>query len=439
SFDLKFNIVNIGRNLRQYVSCTISLTSADGANIDLLHFSPLVDQNDVTIKVRLPLLINKKPGVYRLLISLDDENLINELPAPAAESNNRLEDNLGVEGISLVIVDNLMTATYPPDFAIVNKTPVQLIATGSNAFVEPMNIILEVDTNGLFNSPALIRQEFPAQGGTLKWTLENDLIPGQEYFWRVSTDSVSPQQGYFWSRHSFTYLPGKPNGWSQSHFHQLTDDQLDQIAPDSLAYRFQFGTKVKNYRMLNRFHDVPAGLVPYFFDDGRFIAKLAQSFRTYDVQGFVVAIDSVTGQYFWNPAGGLYGSTGLAIPMEGFAYNLNVPESRQNMINLIENIIPSGYYVFFYTYQHTGYEDYHPETWAADEVQFGKSIFSVIESQYPGSKIRTLEDKGSVPYIVLFQKDRRPIDEQIAADINDVISISFDGNSFFKSGSYVST
>ena len=439
SFDLQFSIVNIGRNLRQYVTCTIALQSSDGNKIDLLHASPLVDRNDVTIKVRLPLLIDKKPGVYRLLISLDDENLINELPAPAAESNNRLEDNLGVEGIALVIVDNVMVATYPPDFAIVNKSPVQLVATGSNAFIAPQNLILEVDTNGLFDSPARIHQEFPGHSGTLKWSLANNLIPGQEYFWRVSTDSVSPEQGYIWSRHSFTYLPDKSHGWSQSHFHQLTDDQLLQISPDSIANRFDFGRKVKNYRMVNRFHDVPGGLVPYFYDDGRFIAKLAQSFRTYDVQGFVVAIDSVTGQYFWNPPGGLYGSTGLAIPMEGFAYNLNTPESRQNMINLIENVIPSGYYIFFYTYQHTGYESYHPENWAADETQFGKSIFSVIESQYPDSKIRTLEDKGSVPYIVLFQKDRKPIDEQIAVDINDVISISFDGNSFFKSGSFIST
>jgi hypothetical protein len=439
SFDLQYTIVNIGRNLRQYVNCTIALQSSDGKKVDLLHSSPLVDQNDVTIKVRLPLLIDKKPGVYRLLISLDDENLIEELPAPEAESNNRLKDNLGVEGIALVIVDNIMTATYPPDFAIVNKQPVQLIATGSNAFIAPMNLILEVDTNGLFNSPAKIHKEFPEHSGTLKWTLDNNLVAGQEYFWRVSSDSLSPLQGYLWSRHSFTYLPDKPHGWSQSHFHQITDDQQQQITPDSTAYQFDFGRKVKNYRMVNRFHDVPAGLVPYFFDDGRFIAKLAQSFRNYDVQGFVVAIDSVTGQYFWNPPGGLYGSTGLAIPMEGFAYNLNTPESRQNMINLIENVIPSGYYIFFYTYQHTGYESYHPERWADDEVQFGKSIFSVIESQYPNSKIRTLQDKGSVPYIVLFQKDRKPIDEQIAADINDVVSISFDGSSFFKSGTFVST
>jgi len=438
SFNLQFSISNIGRNLRQYVGCRISLQSSDGMKTELSYTSQLVDQNDVTIKIRLPLRIHKKPGVYRLLIALDDLNQISELPLPEAENNNRLEDNFGAEGIAIVVADKLMTATYPPDFSIVNTAPVQLIATGSNAFEAPVNMVMEVDTTGLFNSPFLVRETFPAHSSTLKWTFNHDLVPGQEYFWRVSTDSLSPEQDYIWSRHSFTYLPDKSKGWSQSHFHQLTDDQLVELVADSTSHEFDFGRKVKNYRMLNRFHDIPAGLVPYFFEDGQFIAKLAQTFRFADVEGFVVAIDSVTGNYFNNPPGGLYGSNPFPNGMPGFAYNLTTAESRQNMINLIENIIPAGYYIFFYTYQHTAFEDYQPETWADDEVQFGKSIFSVIENQYPGSNIRALQDKGSVPYIVLFQKDRHPIEEQMAADINDVISISFDGSSFFKSGSLVS-
>ncbi len=439
SFNLQFSTANIGRNLHQYVTYTVTLQSSGNDKIDLIHGSQLVDQFKDTISLRLPLLIDKKPGVYRLLISLDDENLVHELPAPDAESNNKLLDNLGVEGISLVIVDNLMAAAYPSNYAIVNKSPVELVAAGSNAFIEPSHVVLEIDTNGLFNSPFLIHQEFPDTRGVLKYSFDDVLIPGQEYFWRVSTDSVSPEQSYLWSKRSFTYLPDKSHGWSQSHFHQLTDDALLQITADSTTHKFDFARKVKNYTVLNRFHDVPASLVPYFFDDGRFIAKLFQTFRNSDVEGYVVAIDSATGNYFWNPPGGAYGSFGLAIPNEGFPYNLTTPESRQNLINLIENVIPPGYYVFFYTYQHTNYADYFPETWAEDEANFGKSIYSVIESQYPGSKIRTLADKGSVPYIVLFQKDRGGIQEQIAADSSDVISISFDGSSFFKSGSFLST
>ena len=439
SFDLSFSIVNIGRNLRQHVDYTISLRDANGSLSELLQSTEMADQFESIVQLKLPLAVNGNPGIYRLLIEVDPQNTLEELPAPLAELNNYLEDNLGVEGIALVVVDNIITPAYPTDFAIVNQSPPQLVATSSNSFIHKTNIVMELDTNGLFNSPFRIRETFSGHGGTVKWSPNIQLLEGQEYFWRVSTDSLSPEQGYNWKRRSFTYLSGHSEGWSQSHFHQLTDDQLEQIVPDSNAHTFRFDRKSTNYTVLNRFHDVPMGLVPYFFQDGKFNAKLAQTFRNLDVQGFVVAIDSTTGQYLMNPPGGLYGSVGLAIPMEGFAYNLTQPENRQNLINLVEHVIPEGYYVFFYTYQHTGFETYHPEEWAADEVQFGKSIFSIIENQYAGSDIRSLADKGSVPYIVLFQKGKKGIEEKIAADVEDIISVSFDGGSFFTKGNYLST
>ncbi|HUR31925.1 MAG TPA: hypothetical protein VMZ69_10880, partial [Saprospiraceae bacterium] len=239
-------------------------------------------------------------------------------------------------------------------------------------------------------------------------------------------------------RRSFVYKPGYQNGWNQSHFYQFTDNALEHLQSDSSKFDFLFQRKVKNFRMVNRFHDVDLGLVPLFFEDGKFNAKLTSSFRNKEVYGFVVAIDSTTGQYLINTTEGLYGSTPHTAPMEGFAYNLTDATARQAMINLIENVIPSGYYVFFYTYQHTGYPDYKPEEWAADEATFGKSIFTAIEAQVPFSSIRTLEQSGSKPYIVLFQKDRRGIDEQIATNIDDVVSISFDGGASFADGRFVS-
>ncbi|MEO5906749.1 MAG: FlgD immunoglobulin-like domain containing protein [Saprospiraceae bacterium] len=281
-----------------------------------------------------------------------------------------------------------------------------------------------------------MKERFPDHAGTLKWLPPFDYVSDRVYFWRVSTDSISPEQPFLWSKRSFIYKPGTTNGWNQSHFHQLTDNILDTLVADSTARIFNFERKSKNYRMVNRYHDVPQGLVPYFFEDGKFNAKLAQTFRNSDIHGFVVAIDSITGNYFMNPPGGLYGSLGLAIPMEGFAYNLTTAQGRQDMINLIENVIPTGYYVFFYTYQHTGFPDYHPEQWAADEQVFGKSIFTTIEAQFPSSGIRTLATTGSVPYIILFQKDKGIIKEEIGANIDDVISISFDGGSFLTSGSF---
>ena len=438
SFDLQFSIFNIGRNLRQDVEYKISIKLPNGQEVAVNQGTVLANTFESVVNVRLPLLTDGKPGVFRLLIHVDPQNLLNELPAPDAELNNHLIDNFGVQGIEIIVIDNIISAVYPPDFAIVTKTLPELVATSSNSFVKNQDIVIEIDTTALFNSPAKLSEKFIDHSAVLKWTPGYSFTPDVVYYWRVSADSISPEQGFLWSSRSFVYKPGYQNGWNQSHFYQFTDNQLEHLQSDSSNFDFRFQRRVKNFRMVNRFHDVNLGLVPLFFEDGKFNAKLTSTFRNKEVHGFVVAIDSTTGKYMYNTTEGLYGSVPHTAPMEGFAYNLIEPESRQAMINLIENVIPSGYYVFFYTYQHTGYEDYQPEEWASDEATFGKSIFTAIESQVPFSSIRTLEQTGSKPYIVLFQKDRGVIDEQIATNIDDVISISFDGGASFTDGRFIS-
>ncbi|HZV70014.1 MAG TPA: C25 family cysteine peptidase [Saprospiraceae bacterium] len=440
SFDLHFSISNLGRNVGENVGYTIKLKLPDGQEKQLIHSQILAHTFQTEVSVRLPLNTNKKPGAFRLLINVDPDHLINELPVPQAENNNELIDNLGTIGVSLLVIDNVISAVYPPDFAIVNKVTPELIATSSNSFTKFQDIVMEIDTTALFNSPSKVRDVFPDHSATLKWSPAISYAADQVYYWRVSTDSISPEQPYLWSKRSFIYKPGSPNGWDQSHFYQFTDDHLLQLVSDSSKQNFKFDRKAKNFRMVNRYHNVDLGLVPLFYEDGVFNAKLSSGLRNFDVTGVVVAIDSITGKYMINPAGGLYGSVGLpSIPMEGFAYDLKTPQSRQNMINLIENIIPSGYYVFFYTYQHQGFPDYEPQEWADDEATFGKSIFSLIEQQAPSSMIRTLATTGSKPYIILFQKDRGLIDEEIAADFDGVITVSFDAGGSLSSGKLTST
>lgn len=439
SFDIRFKIVNIGRNLHQNVNYNVQLKRGDGHVTDLHNGQIISSTYETEVTLRLPLAIGGKAGLYRLLVKVDPAQEVAELPAPDAEANNDLIDNLGFVGIPFVVVDNLISAVYPPDFSIVTTTVPELIATSSNSFIKRQNIVLEMDTVGTFVSPAFVREKFINHSATLKWSPVNSLIPGKVYYWRVSTDSISPEQGYIWSKRSFLYQPGSRRGWNQSHFHQFTEDDLIAILPDSTKKTFLFDQQLRNFRVLNRFHDVPLGLVPFFFEDGKFIAKLFQTFRNSPVHGFVIAIDSATGNYLMNPPGGLYGSIALpTIPMEGFAYNLTDPQGRQDMINLMENVIPDGHYVFFYTYQHTGFEDYMPEQWATDESTFGKSIFTTIESQYPESQIRTLDTAGSKPYIILYQKGRGIIEEQIAEDADGVISVSFDAGVSASNGTFLS-
>ncbi len=439
SVDVHFSVTNIGRNLRQDVNYTIKIRLPDGQDIEVGRDTLTASQYNSVLTHRIPLAIGGKSGAFRLLISIDPQNTIEELPAPDAEDNNQLIDNLGLEGIEFFVIDNLMSAVYPPDFSIVTETIPELIATGSNAFSKSLDIVLEIDTTALFNSPSLVKDRFVDHSSTLKWSPPINWVPDQVYYWRVSTDSISPDQGYHWSRKSFLYKPDSSPGWNQSHFHQFTDNDLDRLLIDSTRQSFTFGSKSRNFIILNRFQDVVQGLIPKVVEDGILFAEFFTGFRDRNVQAFVVAIDSLTGNYILNPNPGLYGSFNhLAFDARCFAYRTDLPESRQALINFVDNIIPAGYYVFFYTYSRPSYPDYFPEQWADDEAVFGKSIFSMIEHQYPASAVRTLATTGSKPYIIYFQKDRGVIQELIAQDSADVISMSTDIMSSLTRGSHIS-
>jgi hypothetical protein len=439
SFDLTFSISNIGRNLRQNVGYTIQIRLPDGQSNVVEQGTVVCGTFTSVITTKIPIKTGGKSGSFRLLISVDPVNLLEELPAPDAEANNKLIDNLGVEGVEFLVIDNLISAVYPPDFSIVTTPVPELVATGSNSFVLSQDFVAQIDTTALFNSPSMVQEKIFDHSSTLKWSPAVSWVPDQVYYWRVSTDSISPDQGYLWSRKSFLYKPGSSPGWNQSHFMQHTDNELTHLLADSSAFTFTFGSKLTNFNILNRFHDVVQGLIPKVVIDGVIKAEFFTAFRERNVQTFVVVIDSLTGNFIYNPNPGIYGSFNhLSFDAPCFAYRTDTPESRQALIDFIENVVPSGYYVFLYTYQRPSYPDYFPELWEADEVIYGKSIFSLIENQYPSSAIRTLATTGSKPYIVFFQKDRGGIQELIAIDSVDIISTSVDLKGSLTEGAHVS-
>lgn len=435
SFDLHFSLFNIGRNLQQDVLCAVVIRRPDGARLEVWRDTVHCRRYENLVHLRLPLPTDGQAGVFRLLIEVDPDNGVAESPSPEAESNNRLTDNLGVPGIPLFVSGDQRSAVYPPSYAIVNDIVPVITAGGTNAFAPGEFVVFEIDTSGLFDSPLRKRMRFLGDAATVQWSPDIDWTPGEVYYWRVSADSLSPGQGYVWDKRSFLYAPDSPDGWNQSHFHQWTDNSLYQLLADSLRQRFTFATKAKDFRILNRYHDFSVGLIPQVVIDGVIKAEFFTGFRPHPVHVFVVAIDSTTGDFLYNPNPGLYGSFNpLSFDAPCFAYRTDTPESRQALINFVKEVIPAGHYVFFYTYQRTPYPDYFPETWADDEGAFGQSLFTLIEEQVPTSAIRTLEVKGSVPYIVLFRKDRGGIAELIAADTTETISMIPDLRSSLATG-----
>ncbi len=435
SIDLSFAVVNIGRNEPRPVDYTISLQWPDGMTQDI--YSGIVLHQRVTevVNEKIPLPINGQAGIYRLLIHIDPDNVVAELPLPAAESNNTLVDQLGIEGISLYVVSNAYKAVYPPEFSIVTEEQVSLYATSTQVFSAPQTVVMEIDTHALFDSPVKRREVREGHYGILHWQPEHDLLPGQVYYWRIGTDSISPERGYTWSSSSLLFQPGGRRGWNQSHFHQLTANIPSTLYPDSLEYDFEFGRDFINFNNTNRVQNNDLAVSPAMIVDGIIRTAFYTGFANQDVHLFVTPIDPVTGDYIRNPNPGLYGSVNhLSFDAPTYPFSTSTAESRQNLINFIRDIIPDGHYVFVHSYQRPGRLDYFPEQWAGDEAQFGQSIFSILEEQDPNITLRSLSQTGSRPFILIFQKGEGLIREEIAATPDGTVVVNFDSPVYRTSG-----
>ena len=415
SFTIHADLINLGVNIADSVGIQIEHELPDGQSA--IVFEGKVPVSGFRQKLSLKIPMNSKAnGLNKFYLTVDPENAISELPAPAAENNNHLANDAGVEGISVFILDNRALATYPTEFSIVTDPTFELIASYTNAFIKGSDLVMEMDTTELFNSPALDRNIFKKAGGVVKWSPTTAMIPNTVYYWRVSQDSTSADQTYTWDGSSFLYLPGGEEGWNQSHYYQFLKDDFTGMGVNA-DRAFAFASSVRNVWVQNAVDTASFERFQFFLDNANFIS-FYRPWKPYDAHVFVAAFDPVTSKTLKNPAGGAFGAIN-PFPNQRpvFPFNTATPESRNDLANFLQHEIPDDYYVVLYTYQRDDFLDYHADEWAADSVAFGQNLFSVIEAIHPQSNIRKLQG-GSVPYTLMYQKGGNFIGEQIAIDFD---------------------
>ncbi|MEM6964366.1 MAG: FlgD immunoglobulin-like domain containing protein, partial [Bacteroidota bacterium] len=118
----------------------------------------------------------------------------------------------------------------------------------------------------------------------------------------------------------------------------------------------------------------------------------------------------------------LYGST-TYFPqnLQWFPFEVENTTQRERVINLLENEIPDGNYIAFFTLMKTGYS-FKPEDWAADSITLGTNIFSVLEHQ-GATQVRNLES-GSRPYVIFYKKGGGVINEKLVDALDEVVDFS---------------
>ena len=428
SFNLDLTITNIGKSIQDSITLRLEHVLTNGNRIFLQNMRIPAPTFESDYNLTLPLLEKRGAiGRNQIVVTVDVENDVDELPAVAAESNN-------TSSIPFFAISDEAKPVYPPEFAIVRKRNIKLQASTTNAFAEAIQYFMEIDTTTKFNSPIKQSAVIEQTGGIVAWQPNVNWQEDETYYWRISADSTTTNgQGFIWNNSSFTYLPNElSEGWNQGHHFQYLADDLKVLSIDSMTRVWEFGEFTKNVRIRfsvfgNNVDPGGLGLLE--------VALFENGFRQFS--GFPCPSPNrrleqiIMAEY--NP---VTLERDIIIPQMGatpncknkdinwYIFHLHSTEERAKFIETIQNV-ESGRYVALFTTTILN-STYYADQWAADSTALGTNIFEVLETE-GARQIRAVEE-NQTPYIFIFKKDDPsflPI-ERHASTQTDVIEASAD-------------
>jgi len=404
SLEMRFDVFNAGRASADSLDVLVNRTLPNGSEVETARLKVPAPRYESTLTVRMPVLGKLGAGANRFHVTLDPDNVLDEMPLPDAEQNNELIGASGEPGAPLYIFDNAVSPIYPPDFSIVNQQPVRLSASTSDAFAPERSYLMELDTTRMFDSPQLKRTTLRQKGGLLQWDPQAPWQDSTVYYWRVSPDTTT-NFGYIWRNASFLYVGGSPNGWNQSHHFQFKENAFFDMELSDTTRQFKFLDDVKTIEVVNGVYSAGV-LTPLLVINNTPYQYLA--FDTPFVQGGlnISVFDPSSIRAWLNDDPGLYGSqlgSTWANEWATFPFSTQTQARRGQVINFLRDTVPSGHYVLIYSVQN-GSNHYNPEQWAADSLVFGNNIFQLLEQQ-GATLIRQTATTGAQPYLIFYKKD----------------------------------
>jgi len=429
--EISFDIVNLGKGgLQDSMSNYIVHSYGDDKN-DTLYFNTITPFNRTTVNLTLANPGLASVGKNTINIVLDYDKKHEEYPNPIAEENNDLKLAYNNEGYCFFVFDNSALPIYPTEFAIVHEQGITLKASAGNAFAGEQTYTLEIDTTELFDSNLKMTTDVVSAPGLIEWNpniqYQNEVV----YYWRIIPKDV---ENTIWNTSSFVYLDDGADGWNQSHFYQWLKDDYQTYEMSPASRNFTFADNIADYKVTNIQHNgsgtenpkVVAQNDPQeyleFIGDGNIKAGV-----------YITVIDGKTGLPWKNQPvpSSLYGSivgSSWATDRFFFPYWTRTSEERELAMTLLEDIIPDGHYIVFYTVQRSDVSfeaDYQPEEWADDASVVGRDLFSILESN-GATNVRELAN-GAKPYIFAYRKgDPSWTPKEIIANtINDRIELEF--------------
>ncbi len=406
NFNILFDIVNLGIASDDSLQIKVVRELPDKSEKMTFHtFAPVKSRKNISVKIETLGLDGVGENCFS--IYLDPLDKIEEYPQPEAENNNYLSDNDGEFKYCLNIVNNKIEPVSPKEYGIVSDRNVELRATTLNCFVKEQSFIFQIDTTEQFDSPFMIEKSIESDGGLVAWNPDLEMKNETVYYWRVSSD------GEYWENSSFVFLENGNEGWNQSHYFQYLKDEFDGTRFTNRKLDFEgrkYSLKIigKKYDEYNR---------KVAFVDGEGWGSLNPEMKP------SICITGWGPQYwFRNKSGHDFNS----LPNNHkygiqFVFDPKVKEQRQGIKELLE-AMPDSMIVFIYTVLGDESQSLNPETWADDSLSLGYNLFGVLEN-YGAEKIRIMQSRGTVPYVLVFKKGKGILQEEIGETIESKFEI----------------
>ncbi|MDB5198801.1 MAG: hypothetical protein JWO92_764 [Chitinophagaceae bacterium] len=246
TFSIKVNMLNIGKAITDSIRVTVKRTLPDNS-ITVLYDKVIAaikyaDSLDITAQINP---VTDK-GLNKITVTLDTDNHINEM----SELNNTVTKDF-------FIFEDEIRPVYPYNFSIINNQNTSYYGSTANPLTAQRQIIMEVDTTELFNSPFKKTFNTTSIGGVIEFKPLITYTDSTVYYWRIAMQPVSGP--FIWNNSSFIYLQNGGTGFNQSQYYQFLKDSYKQIYLGTNR-AFDFGT---DSRTLN----FKTGLYPYYLSD----------------------------------------------------------------------------------------------------------------------------------------------------------------------------
>jgi len=377
--------------------------------------APLYDE---MLSVLLPNPGISAVGQNRIFVSVDQDNELTELPAPSAELNNNLETG-GQLGTPLTFVANTAKVAFPPRYAVIGGE-LEFIASTTNVLAPERNYVIQVASDRKYNN-LLSNETVSSPGGVIRYRPAFAPVDSTTYYWRISPDSTSTEgAGFIWSESSFSWVAEQPTdriGWAMQDVGQTIDGEFENVIADTTSFGWNSARNIWEIRIFNARYQ--SRDMPRFMRNNQ---RLNSPFQWNVNAGIsVLVIDSTNiRQWYKNPGTGEYNS----IPRASSAWDFDTrtEAGRQGFTEFLTDGIEPGRIVMVYSRQRGNNSQYYNESWLQDSVNYGSSIFGVLEEE-GALQVRRLSEVGAVPYCFTFQKSLGPISEVMADNATDTIEM----------------